>query len=311
MRVASSMFPNTLASQLNLLEAKQLQLQTQAATGQRVRNPEDDPAAVRRVLDMQAESRTLAQYQSNIAKLQSQATTSYDSISALQKISSRIGEIATLADGTKSQQDLNAYATEVGQLIQQAAGLANSKFNGGYLFGGTLSDQPPFVVSTNSDGHVTSVTYQGNTSVAASEIATGATVSAQTLGANTTGSGPTGLITDSRTGADFFNHMIALQNDLLAGNTANIANTLNGQLTKDDDNFTYQIATNAALQARLDAETSIASSRAAMLSKQISGEADADLSQTLVQLNETQTAYQAALQSGAKILSLSLLDYLQ
>jgi flagellar hook-associated protein 3 FlgL len=191
------------------------------------------------------------------------------------------------------------------------AEIANSKFNGGYLFGGTLSDQPPFVVSTNGDDQVTSVTYQGNTSVSASEIATGVTVSAQTLGANTTGSGPTGLITDSRTGADFLNHMIALQNDLLAGNTTDIASTLSAQLTKDDDNLTYQIATNAALQARLDAESSIASSRAAALSKQISGEADADLSQTLVQLSETQTAYQAALQSGAKILSLSLLDYLQ
>jgi flagellar hook-associated protein 3 FlgL len=311
MRVASSMFPDTLANQLGLLEAKQLQLQTQAATGQRVQNPEDDPAAVRQVLDMQAENRTLAQYQSNISKLQSQASASYDSISALQKISSRIGEIATLADGTKSQQDLNAYATEVGQLIQRAVEITNSKFNGGYLFGGTLSDQPPFVVATNSDGHVTGVTYQGNTSVSASEIATGATVSSQTLGANTTGSGPTGLITDSRTGADFFNHMIALQNNLLAGNTTDIANTLSAQLTKDDDNFTNQIATNAALQARLDAETSIASNRAAALTKQISGAADADLSQTLVQLSEMQTAYQAALQSGAKVLSMSLLDYLK
>jgi flagellar hook-associated protein 3 FlgL len=305
------MFPDTLSSQLGLLEAKQLQLQTQTATGQRVRNPEDDPAAVRRVLDMQAENRTLVQYQSNIAKLQSQASASYDSISALQKISSRIGEIATLADGTKSQQDLNAYATEVGQLIQQAAEIANSKFNGGYLFGGTLSDQPPFEVATDGNGQVTGVTYQGNTSVSSSEIATGATVSAQTLGANTTGSGPTGLITDSRTGADFFSHMIALQNDLLAGNTTDITSTLNAQLTKDDDNFTNQIATNASLQARLDAETSIASNRAAMLAKQISGAADADLSQTLVQLSETQTAYQAALQSGAKVLNLSLLDYLR
>lgn len=311
MRVASSMFPDTLATQLNLLESKQLQLQTEASTGQRIRNPEDDPAAVRRVLDMQAENRALGQYRSNISKLQSQATASYDSISALQKISSRIGEIATLADGTKSQQDLNAYSTEVNQLIQQAVQIVNSKFNGEYLFGGTLSDQPPFVATTDSQGQVTSVTYQGNTSVAQSEIAAGVTVSAQTLGENTTGSGPTGLITDSRTGADFFHHMIALQNDLLAGNTTDIANTLTTQLTKDDDNFTYQIASNAALQARLDAETSIASNRSAALVKQISHEVDADLTQTLLQLSETQTAYQAALQSGSKVLNLSLLDYLQ
>jgi flagellar hook-associated protein 3 FlgL len=304
------MFPDTLVNQLSLLESKQQQLQTEAATGQRVRNPEDDPAAVRRVLDMQAENRALGQYQANISRLQAQATVSYGSINSLQTISNRIGEIATLADGTKSQQDLNAYAAEVTQLIQQAVQIANSKFNGEYLFGGTLTDQPPFVATTNASGQVTSVTYQGNTNVAQSEIAEGVTVSAQTLGANTTGSGPRGLITDSRTGADFFNHMIALQNDLLAGNTTAIANTDFPQLAQDEQNITYHIADNAALQARLEAENSIASNRAAATNKLISGEADADLTETLVRLSETQTAYQAALQAGAKVLSLSLLDYL-
>jgi len=37
---------------------------------------------------------------------------------------------------------------------------------------------------------------------------------------------------------------------------------------------------------------------------------DADLAQTLVRLNQTQTAYQAAMQSGAQLLQSSLLDYL-
>jgi len=311
MRVTSSMFPDTLANQLGLLESKLQQLQIQAATGQRIQNPEDDPAAVRRVLDMQAKSRALAQYQKNISGLQSQASASYDSISALQKISNRIGEIATLADGTKSQQDLNAYAAEVTQLIQQAVQIANSKFQGDYLFAGTRTDQPPFVATTNANGQVTSVTYQGNTSLAETEVAEGVTLSAQTLGANTTGTGPRGLITDSRTGADFFTHMIALQNDLLAGNTTAIANTDRPQLAQDEQNLTLHIANNAVLQARLEAANSIASSRAAAVDKLISGEADADLAQTLVRLNETQTAYQAALQSGGRILSLSLLDYLQ
>ena len=311
MRVTPSMFPDTLANQLGLLESKLQQLQIQAATGQRIQNPEDDPAAVRRVLDMQAKSRALAQYQKNISGLQSQASASYDSISALQKISNRIGEIATLADGTKSQQDLNAYAAEVTQLIQQAVQIANSKFQGDYLFAGTRTDQPPFVATTNANGQVTSVTYQGNTSLAETEVAEGVTLSAQTLGANTTGTGPRGLITDSRTGADFFTHMIALQNDLLAGNTTAIANTDRPQLAQDEQNLTLHIANNAVLQARLEAANSIASSRAAAVDKLISGEADADLAQTLVRLNETQTAYQAALQSGGRILSLSLLDYLQ
>jgi flagellin-like hook-associated protein FlgL len=41
----------------------------------------------------------------------------------------------------------------------------------------------------------------------------------------------------------------------------------------------------------------------------ISQESDVDLAQTLVELNQLQSAYSAALQSAGSILKLSLLDY--
>jgi flagellin-like hook-associated protein FlgL len=43
----------------------------------------------------------------------------------------------------------------------------------------------------------------------------------------------------------------------------------------------------------------------------ISREGDADMADTIVRLNEVQYAYQAALQSGAKIMNSSLMDYLR
>jgi flagellar hook-associated protein 3 FlgL len=43
----------------------------------------------------------------------------------------------------------------------------------------------------------------------------------------------------------------------------------------------------------------------------ISSEADVDLPTTVVKLSQTQTAYQAALASAAKIMSISLLDYIK
>jgi len=42
----------------------------------------------------------------------------------------------------------------------------------------------------------------------------------------------------------------------------------------------------------------------------VSGEVDADMPSTIVALNQAQTAYQAALQSSAKIMKISLLDYI-
>jgi flagellar hook-associated protein 3 FlgL len=264
-----------------------------------------------RVLELQTESRRVSQYRRNIGRLEDTAQASYQSMKGLQKVSDRAGEIAVLADGSKSPDSLKLYAIEVTQLIRQAVGVANATFQGEYLLAGTRSDQAPFVLTEDFDGNVTSVVYQGNESVSEAELAEGETLSAHTLGTNVSGSGPRGLITDSRFGADFFNHLISLQSNLLAGDTDAIANTDLPDLLNDEENILINIGSNGAVQARLEAGLSQARSRVESLEAMVSKEADADIAEVLVRLTQTQTAYQAALQSGASILSRSLLDFLR
>jgi flagellar hook-associated protein 3 FlgL len=311
MRVSSSMFPDLLVQELGLLAQRQQQLQTQSATGQRIRQPEDDPSAVQRVLNMQGESRALQQYQSNIASLQGTADAAGSAVSALQQITSRLSEIATSAGGTVSQQDLDAYATEVSQLIDEAVSTANTQYNGNYLFAGTLNNQSPFVATTGADGQITSVAYRGNTATTSAEIAQGVTLSVVSPGANTSGSGSGGLITDSRTGADFFTHMIALRDHLLSGDVQSITQTDLPALQADEQNqILYSTNINVA-KGRLDTALAAAQDQQTSLTKLISNEADADLAQTITGLSQAQYAYQAALQTGAVILKQSLLDYLK
>ena len=311
MRVAADSFTNSLVNQLSSLAMKQQRLQNQASSGQRIQVPADDPVALRRILDLQTESSAVSQYQRNITRQQELATATYSGIKSIKTISDRAGEIAILADNLKSPQELQAYASEVTQLIQQAAQVMNTTNRGDYLFAGTRVDQPPFVVTSNATGQVASVVYQGNVTLPEVEIAEGATITTQVVGANTTGSGPRGLVADTTAGADLFNHLIALQNNLLAGDTASIAAVDRGNLRNDEDNLLFHISSNGALQARLESASAISTDRSQSLEKSISGEADVDLAQTLVKLSQTQTAYQAAMQSGASILKLSLMDYLR
>src|ERR1035437_1936501 len=313
MRIAFNTLPTSLTSQLAALTSKQNRLQNQAATGRSFTQLEDNPSAMRQVLDLQTQDSQICQYRKNIASLQADTTSSYTAISGLEKISSRAGDIATLADGTRSPEELKAYATEVTQLIQQGVQAMNSTGQGGYLFGGTQTAQPPYVVATDANGNVTSVTYQGNDSVPEAEIAAGATVSVQVPGANTSGSGAGGVVTDSRNGADFFNHLISLQNHLLAGDTAAISSQDHPALMKDEENITSQIANNGLIQSHLSAADSVASTQSLSVKQMVSQASDADLAETLTQLSATQTAYQAALQSGAQLLSQNetLLNYLQ
>jgi flagellar hook-associated protein 3 FlgL len=311
MRVTANTFPDSLLNHLNSLNTRLARLQTQAATGQTVRLPEDDPVAMRRVLDMQAEGRTLSQYQRNIARHQELAAEGFNSLKSLKKISDRVREIATAVDDLKSPEEMAIYATEVTELIKQAAQTVNARNRGDYLFAGTATNQPPFVLATGAGGVVTSVTYQGNTTLPESEINFGITLTAQMAGANTTGAGPRGLVADSRVGADFFNHLIAFQDHLLAGDKAAIVATDRAALAQDEDNFLYHIGTNGAIQSRLEVTTALARERTETLEGLVSNEADADLAQTIVRLTQTQTAYEAALQSGGRILGSSLLDFLR
>jgi flagellar hook-associated protein 3 FlgL len=312
MRVTGNSLTTSLIDQLNSLTAQQYRLQNQAATGMRIQAPSDDPTGMQQALDIQAESADVTQFAQNITTLQNRANAAYSAISSLQTISNRIGDIVTGVDGTTSPSAMQANATEVTQLIQQAVQILNAKSGNGYLFGGTASGQPPFSITTDSNGNVTAVTYNGNSDVTESPIDSGTTLSVDVPGQNNTGSGARGLVSDNRYGADFFNHLISLQNDLLAGNSSAVQTTDAPALQKDADNLNFQVANNGAIQARLTAAASQMSSRQNGLQTSLTNVAGADMTQTLVQLNQAQNAYRAALQSSATILQLqsSLLAYL-
>ena len=311
MRVSANTFSDTLITQLNNLSVRQQRLQNQAATGQRVRLPEDDPVALRRVLDMQSEFSSNGQYTKNIDRQLELAQASYNGIKSLKTISDRASEIATQVDDLKSPEELQFYAREITEMLKQAVHLLNATNRGDAIFGGTVTDQPPFAMTLDANGNVTAVTYQGNTAQAESEIAEDIMISTQIVGENNSGSGPRGLVTDSRSGADLLNHLISLQNNLISGNTAAIAATDRGNLANDEDNLLYHISSNGAIQARLETTQALNAERGLAIEEQVSKEVDADLAQTMVKLSQTQTAYEAALQSGARALNLSLLDYLR
>jgi flagellar hook-associated protein 3 FlgL len=311
MRVSSSTFADSFLYEANNLQAQQIQLQGQSSTGLNFTEPGDNPVGMASVLNLQTSSTENQQYESNITALQNQAATVSNTLTSLQSIISEAGEIATQADGTTSQQNLDTYATQVGQLIQQAIQLGNTKdSNGNYIFGGTETGSPPFTATTDSNGNVTGVTYNGNSSVDQMEISPGVTVSAQIPGANTTGSGQAGLFTDSRSGADLFNHLISLQQDLTSGNTTAIASTDSPNITKDESNLMNQVSENGSLQSRLETTSSLATQNGLAITSQISGKTDADLATTITHLQQTETAYQAALQSSAMVMQLSIMEFL-
>ena len=313
MRVATDAFTNTLINQVDTLSSQMNTLQNEVTTGLNVQSPSDNPDAMETTLNDLSSQSTQEQYTNNITALQSQANSNYTALQSLQSIVSQAQSIAVEAgSATVTQSNLSDYASQITSLIQQAVQLVNSQNpeTGQYLFGGTNSGQQPFTATTDANGNVTAVTYQGNSSVNQANIAPGTTISADVPGVNNSGTGPQGLITDSRTGADLFNHLISLQNDLLSGNTSAVNGTDSQNLQNDENNVTYQVANNGNVQTRLETASSFATSQSQSLTQGISNASSADVVQAMIQLNQTQAAYEAALETTSRVMQVSLVDFL-
>jgi flagellar hook-associated protein 3 FlgL len=313
MRIATNSYSDSMLNQFNTLAAQQYKLQNQVSTGLRVQSAADDPTAMQNTLSDLEQQATQNQYSANISTLQTRSTTVDNVLQSLQTIVSRAGEIATAGgNATASQSSLSTYGDEVNTLINEVVTAANTKdpSTGKYLFGGTASGTPPFTTTTDANNNVTAVTYNGNNNTNQTQIGAGLTASADIPGANSGSTGARGLITDSQSGADLLNHLIQLRDDLNSGNTTAITATDSSNIQKDENNIAYQVANNGVTQNQLTNAASFATSNNSNLTQIISNASSADLMNTMVELNQAQTAYQAALQTSAKIMQTSLVNYI-
>jgi len=298
MRIATNAVSESIVRQIQKLGTQQSKLQQQVATGQKIIQAEDDPAAMGRVLNIESEQRQVAQFGRNANRALELSQVSFSGLQQIKKVSDRATEIGTLGSGTINAASAKAYASEVDQLIEQTAQLANSKFRQDFLFAGTAVDRAPFALTRDFAGKVTGVEYEGNaerTAIALSpnsSLAPGA--SPQTnLGLR-----------------DFIRQLVQLR-DALTQNDGTSVSTTQSDLVASEDLLVSALADQGGIQTRIEASQTQQNTRADNLEALLSGEADADLPSAIVKLNQAQTAYQAALQSAANIMKISLLDYIR
>jgi flagellar hook-associated protein 3 FlgL len=298
MRISSNNVSDAIVRQIQQLSSQQAKLQNQVSTGLRISQPEDDPAAVGRVLNLESESRQLAQFGANASRALEVAQVSASGLQGLKKISDRAGELATLGTGVLGPDGMKTYAAEADQLIEEALQFANTRSNGDYVYAGSKIDAPPFNATRDVNGKVAAVSYDGDAAQTTIPLSEGSSISPTTDGATNTNF------------KSFIDGLIALRDALNSGTVANVS-AAQPALASSGDALVSAIADNGGVQTRIEAAQSQQADRAISLTGLISHETDADLPTTIVKLNQTQTAYQAALASAAKIMNQSLLDYIK
>lgn len=298
MRISNHTLSAGLIRQIERRSSEQARLQAQVATGQRIAQPEDDPSAVGRVLQLESEQRRIGQYQRNADRALELSQASFSGLQQIKKVSDRVTEIGTLGSGAISGAAARAYASEVDQLIEQTLQLANTRFRNDYIFAGTAVDTPPFVATRGDDGSVAAVDYAGNSARMPIQLSEHATVEAGASGETNLGL------------KDMLNRLVALREALVANDPAAVSAAQSG-LVEAEDLLVASLAEHGGVDARIEANRIQQQQRTDNLEGLVSAESELDLPAAIVRLSQSQTAYQAALQSAANIMRISLLDYIR
>ena len=298
MRIATNTIQDNILRQIQQLGVQSSKLQTQVATGQRILDASDDPAATARVLNQQSELRRVDQFDQNATRALEISQATFAGLRDVKEISDRAGELATLGRSPTSPDALMAYSAEVNQLIEQLLQVGNTRLGNDYIFAGTSVDAPAFSATRDVDGNVTAVTYDGNTAQASIPLSEVASFT------------PSSAPATNQPNRDLVNQLVALRDALAANDSAGIESAQT-TIINGEDTFVTALAATGAVQTRIEVNRAQQLNRGDNLVELIGSETTVDLPEAIVRLNQSQVAYQAALQSAANIMKISLLDYIR
>jgi flagellar hook-associated protein 3 FlgL len=158
----SSSFLTGLTGTLNQLTLNEQDLTRQLSSGLRVSSLSDDPVAAGENVSLSTEIQQDDSYRqaSTDATSVLQVT---DSVlaSVVSQLTKVIGLVSQGSTGTENPGDLTSVATELSGMRDEILSLANTKYQGSYLFAGSKGTTQPFTLDATSDP--ASVAYQGDT----------------------------------------------------------------------------------------------------------------------------------------------------
>jgi flagellar hook-associated protein 3 FlgL len=301
-RITNQMISRSVLSDLNDVSNRLAQTQQKMSSGKQITRASDDPYGASRALTLRGELAGTQQYQRNVSEATAWQDVTDSALSTMSDALLRARDLAVqgASDGAGAAAR-TAAAQEIDQLIESVKQAANASYSGHYVFSGTATSTPPYVVG-GSDA------YAGDAGVVAREIGPGVSVQVNVLGSAVLGSG------QGAADGKLLNVLRDISQHLKSGTTAD-ANTLR---TTDLKGLDTSLDTINTVRATVGATTNRLASADGRLqqveestTKLLSDVEDADMAKTYTDFSMQQSVYQSALRAGANIVQQSLLDFLQ
>lgn len=211
MRIATSTVYDNQSAQIDNLYATYQAQGQELSTGKQLNVPSDNPTVIAQDLTVRADNAVQTQLGKNFNDLNSQLTSVDGALSSLTNVLQSARSLAVEgASDTINASQRQDIATQINQLLQETVGLANTQYDGKYVFGGT--NVPSSIPLVQANGNpITSVTSQGNVVQQTQELPNGTSVATgvtlqQAFNYNAADGSP-----------DVFQTLIALRNSLQNG----------------------------------------------------------------------------------------------
>ncbi|NMP23081.1 flagellar hook-associated protein FlgL [Sulfobacillus harzensis] len=303
MNVTPMTIANSLLQNIQNQESQITQLQQEESTGQSFQVPSDNPIAAENTLGLNNTLSQLQGYTQSAQAAEGWINQTNGVLSSMISLWDQALQTATqAANSTNNPSDLNAMAETVKGLQQNFGELLNTQYEGSYIFSG-YNDQTPPIGSTGA----TNPWPAGATDARTFGIDTNTNVTVNLTGWENVGQGGTSTAPVNYL-LQAYQDLGTLSQDISSGPTA-VKGMLKG-LNQDLSNLTSAQALEGGRLARVKNTLTQLQNASSDLSQNIANTSGANMAQVTTQLAQEEDAYQAALQSGSKILSLSLLNYI-
>jgi flagellar hook-associated protein 3 FlgL len=294
---SSQQFLNNL-SQIN---QQMQQAETQLSTGLSVNQASDAPGKIPSILEAQASLSSTTQINTDIAQTNTEVNSGEQAMESAVSLFDQVQTLGTEGDTSTSTASSNAeLSRQVGSILQQMVGLANTQMGGRYIFAGDSDQVEPYSIDMTQNPPVVS-SYQGSATTRVAQSPDGSTfpvaLTAQTI------------FDSSDASSNAFSSIQNLATALNNNDTAGVQTAVAG-LSNVSAYLNQQLAFYGTTQQTVQNATTYGQTLQTQLQTQVGTLEDADSAAAIEQMTEAQTQDQAALQSEALMPRTTLFNFL-
>jgi flagellar hook-associated protein 3 FlgL len=299
----SGLNPSTqqFLNNLSLINQQMQQAETQLSTGLSVNQASDAPDKISAILQARANLSSTQQINSDLAQTNTEVNTAEQTLESAVQLFDQAQTLGSEGDtGTATAASNAQLAQQLGGVLQQMVGLANTQVGGRYIFSGDLDQQQPYSIDTTQNPPVVS-SYQGSATTRTAQSPDGSTfpvaLTAQTI------------FDSSDPSTNVYSAISNLATALNNNDTTGIQTAVQG-LANVSSYLNQQLAFYGNTQQNVQNATNYGQTLETQLQTQVSNLEDADSAAAIEQLTQAQTQDQAALQSEALLPRTSLFNFL-